>query len=337
MVTGATGRKYQREAIEAYLLTLQPGSAIEAAVHGETVQHALAAFERVDADAIRYQSRYRRTGLLALVGTTMGTLIGACLLIPLDPGSLGLSRGHIGILQTLGLVTGFAAIQWIGWRKPVDRWMANRAEAERLRGTVFQAIVDAPLSPGLAGTEFAKDKFQLLLAAYIHDQLAYFKRTMRRHEQAASRLSPLRVAGVLLTGLAVLLGLGAVLLQAASLGMPLPDGLRSLAEQIVTSGAGRWQLSLATMASSLLAHASARSLMDQDERNVALYRRTTQKVNALLAAQTSAVAAAVAQGDTRTLHDFFSEIRQTLEEEHVAWFDMRPPVDPKIAPAVRVR
>jgi len=327
---------FQRKAIDRSLATFPPGSAIQAIARGPDVEARLAQFEAADQTAIRNQARFRRSGRTALWATTIGTLIGALLLLPLDTWIAGFPRGVVAMLQTVALITTFIAIQWIGWRKPVDAWMTSRAEAERQRAEIFQAVIAAPNPAPGDGQGLPAAKLKLLTDAYIDEQLGYYDAAAQKHARAARRMTPFKLAGYLLTALAFALGGFTILNLLAANGFPMPVWLNGLAADLTVADASRWQLGMGTMASSLLAHASARSQMDQDDRNAALYARTAQNVRDFLAQSRPSAHAAAAAGDQAPLQSFFSQARGLLEVEHVAWFVSTPPQDPRQTPNHRL-
>lgn len=327
--------KYQRAAIEKHLATLSETAPIRAIAHGSDVEAKLAAFEAADERALMEQGRYRWWGRLALRATTFGTLVGALLLLPIDVWIDGLPRSVIGSLQTLALIVTICAVLLINWLKPIDQWMRYRAMAEQLRGQIFAAVVDGKAPNGTAPGALATQKLDLLLAAYVNDQLTYFDTTIRKLKKATSRYSPMRLFSYLLITLAGVLG---VVVAAKSIDLPLPSALQLLIDWLAVPNASRWQLGMATMASSVLAYATARTLMDQDHRNAALYAVTASKLRDFIADHLNSVTTtAAATGDDGALRAFFANARQILEAEHMAWFFSHPPSGPIGTPSYKVK
>ena len=327
---------YQRDAIAAYLATLPAISVLPPIVLSPAVQAKLATFEAADASALRFQSRFRRISTIALWATTIGTLIGALLLFPRVHALNGLPRSIIAVLQTAALIVAFISIQWIGRRKPVEAWMVNRAEAERLRGEIFEAVLDEPAPTAADTAKLAAEKLGLLLAGYGDDQLTYFRRAAERHARAARRLTPLRMTGYLLLAVAVAMGGVATLHIATEAGLALPEWLQSWRNGVVTNDPGLWQLGLGTMASCLIAHASTRALMDQNERIASLYSRTAAKLELIIAERYAGTQTAAAEGDASALYSFLDHIRDVLEQEHAAWLQNRRASDPLHRPEPRI-
>ena len=94
----------------------------------------------------------------------------------------------------------------------------------------------------------------------------------------------------------------------------------------------RWQLGLNTMASALLAFASARSMIHQDDRNAALYRGTLADLDRVRGEQKEAVIAAAERGDEATVAGYTREVQAILDADHRAWRLAREAVDPNAPP-----
>jgi hypothetical protein len=316
--------KYQRDEIDKFLATLPGDAPLRAIVLGAEVQTNLAAFETADVRALTEQTRYWSWGRRGLRATTFGILVGALLLFPLDAWVAGVPRTIIGALQTLALAVTFGATLLITWLKPLDEWMSHRAKAEQLRGKIFAAVLDSAAPANTDAMTLLAQKLDLLLEAHLNDQLHYFDRGIRKHKASASKLSPLRLVGYALIVCAGTLGLAAL---AKGLSVPLPETLRRLVDWLLLPDANRWQLGIATIASGVLAHATARTLMDEDERRAALYAITASKLRKLMDRDLSKVRAAIAVGDDMALQKFFSDARGILEHEHAVWSFVQPSDD----------
>lgn len=324
MARTAEENRFQRAAIAKFIAGQPADAPIRAIVASEAVQKTLTAFEVADDAALAAQARYRCWGRRGLRATTLGIIIGALLLLPLDQWFDGKPRLIVGGLQTLALVFTFAAILLIRWLKPLDQWLTHRAGAEQWRGRLFSAIVNAPAPAGTTAAVLTLQKLDLLTAAHINDQLQFLDDRAGAHRKVASLFSPIRIAGYLLILCAAVLGLAA-LINAA--GVPIPDSLRWLVDVLVLPDANRWQLGITTMASGILAHATARSLMEEDERKAELYTVTAQKLRRLVERDLGKVQAAAARGDEAALKTYFKDARTIMEQEHAVWSFIRPADD----------
>jgi hypothetical protein len=316
----ATSPKYQRDAIDRFLATLPAGAPLRPIVLGPEVQGKLEAFETADARALAEQTRYRTWGRRGIRATTFGILVGALLLFPLDAWVAGTPRTIIGALQTLALVITFGATLFITWLKPLEEWMTHRAEAEQVRGQIFAAALHSPAPPNTEAKALPAQKLGLLMAAHINDQLGFFANRIRQHGRRASKFSPVRLLGYAMIVCAGVLGLAAL---TSALGVPLPHALKRLVDWLVLPDANRWQLGIATIASGVLAHATARTFMDQDERNAALYAITAGKLRTLIQRDLARVETAAETGDETALQTFSADARRILEQEHAVWSFLR--------------
>lgn len=312
--------QYQRGAINAVLATRSPYSVLPAIVNGPKVQDTLTRYEAADEFALEAQNRYRSWARRGLQATTFGVLMGAILLFPLDDVTKGEPRLLVGLLQTLALVATFGAMLVVTWLRPLEQWMSHRAEAERLRGEIFAETLSAPAPEGAAKSELAQDKLELILAAYIREQLNFFERRSRELRRAASKVSPLRVAAYVLIAFGALLGFVAFINLT---GLPVPAFFKKFTDLLSLTDPNRWQLGFTTIASAFLAYASARNLMDEDERKAELYQMTAKKLNCLLDRDLPAVQSAARAGDEGAVGSLFSSARNILQQEHAVWSFIR--------------
>ncbi len=98
----------------------------------------------------------------------------------------------------------------------------------------------------------------------------------------------------------------------------------------------RWQLGLGTLASALLAYASARTLIHQDERNAALYAHTGKRLDDLASTHGNAAILAAARGDGVAVIDYARAAQAILDADHTAWQFHHPPRDPTVGPPPRI-
>ena len=275
----AKPRNYQREAIDQFLSGLPADAPVRAIVRSRAVQDRLDAFGAADADAIDRQARQRFWGRIGRLATTFGTVVGAVLLLPLDQQLKGDPRQIIGTSLTVALVVALGAGLVATWLKPLKQWRSRRAEAEQQRGLIFQTILDSTPMPDSDLQDLAVQKRDLVMAAYIEDQLRFFEKRIREHKAVASDYSPLRILGYLVIGLSVLLGLVSF---AHGKGLAVTDAWRPIAEWLALTETGRWQLGLTTIASGILAYAAARGADYSSARTTAMYQLTATKLHRLM-------------------------------------------------------
>jgi hypothetical protein len=123
-------------------------------------------------------------------------------------------------LQTLALAITFGATLTIRWLKPRDHWITFRAEAERLRSRIFDAILSAAPPAGSDAAATASQRLGLTMSAFVDDQMKFFKKRAVQHGRVASHLSPLRIFGYLLILAAGILGIAAVVNEGITIVTP---------------------------------------------------------------------------------------------------------------------
>lgn len=317
-----------RQALQLHLRDLPAEAPIRAILATPAVEAKLAEFDAADAIAIREQRAYRRLNRFALWSMLVGALIGALVLLPLDTWIDGLPRKTIEALQALALILAVIAVMWSSWRRSVGRWMHSRAQAEALRADVFRAIMQS----GARDKERLQPALACFKDAHLDWQLGFYKKRGREHHHAAGAATPYKMAAYLLTGVSVLLGIVGLANLAAELGISIPyvsGWLRSL----LVPQSGRWQIGLGTMASSLLAFASARSFMDQDDRNAACYELAAAELDRLSGDGLQGATAAARDGRADEVLAFCERIQAVLSAEHLAWIFARPRDAMIVAPA----
>jgi hypothetical protein len=312
--------RYQRAEIDQYVKSLPADAPIRSIVASPAVQGRLTAFEKADDAALIAQARYRTWGRRGLWATTFGVLVGAFLLFPIGPLSSGTPRIVIGAIQTITILITVGATLIITWLKPLDQWMAYRAEAEDGRGKIFDAILNGKGPANGDAKLLAKQKLDLLMAAHINDQLRFFTKRAREHKKVASDFSPLRLIGYFIILCAGGIGLAALV---NGLGIALPGALRTFVDWVAVPEANRWQLGLTTIASGILAHAAARTYLEEDQRKAALYTVTASKLKKIIERELPKAQAAIESGNDEALRKFYLDTRTIMEQEHAVWSFIR--------------
>jgi hypothetical protein len=323
--TGGTVDRQQRRQIERYVASLPADAPLRAIVAASPFTSVLAAYEAVNHSALAAQTHARRSGRTWLAAATLGTIIGAILLTPLS----GLPKA-LGALQTLALAVSLVALWWISRRKPVDRWMVTRAEAERLRRQLFETLIEAPTPAGADATTTLTQKLGCFVAAHLDYQRAFFESSAVKDRAAASQTTPLKLTSYAIFAVAMLFG-ATVLIQAAAERYAVPPNLVALASLVAVADANRWQLALSAIASSLLTYVGARADMDQNERNASRYEATAQLIAKLKETRLPMAQQAAARGDIEGVRAFTREVQTVLAHEHLAWFLSQDPQDERIA------
>lgn len=320
----ARARKKQsdiRDAIDAHLDKLPERALLRDVVASRDIEERLARFDQADTTALKEQKSYRRFGRLALWAMMTGTIIGALLLLPTERWIDGRPRKITEALQALALILTFIAVIWIALRQSVGQWMQSRAAAERTRADVFRAIVRA----GANAKEVLAPALACFKDAHLDWQLGYFNNRGRRHRQSAGNATPFKVVGYLLAAVAVCLGVVGLANLADDLGFPPWPSVRTVVDWLLPYQPARWQLGLGAIASSILAFASARSFMDQDDRNASCYALAAAELQRIRTTDLPRAEAAAAAGNAADVMAFCEKVQAILDAEHLAWVYTRPP------------
>jgi uncharacterized membrane protein len=308
-----------------------PDSPIQAVVASPDIKAKLADFDKADATALQEQRSYRRFGRFALWSMLIGTIIGAVALLPITISSE--LRSFLEASQGLAMMSTFVAVTWIWLRRPAGHWMQSRAAAEMIRGEVFRTLIEA----GAQAKDLLAPALYCFRDAHLKWQLGFYRKRGPEHRRAAGHLTPLRVAGYVLLFAALLCGFAGLVKFAAQWGWSWPP-LAGALEWIPLERPGRWQLGLGAIASSILAFASARSYMDQDDRNATCYELAARELEALERDGLPKAEAAANAGRDDDVRAFCSKVQAVLFAEHNAWLYARPPenVPYRQAPGLRV-
>ena len=214
------------------------------------------------------------------------------------------------------------AVIWLWLRKPAGYWMEFRAEAETIRAEVFRAIIDIGAAKGLLAQ--ALDCFG---DAHLRWQSKFYKRRGPEHDKAAGHMTPVRIVGYLLLLAALVLGFAGLVKMIAEWGLSWQP-LTAAVAWIPLERPGSWQLGLGAMASSILAFASARSYMDQDERNAECYKHAANQLDKLEAHDLPVAEVGAIAGKADEVRAFCEQVQAILSAEHNAWKFMPRPTVP---------
>lgn len=317
----------QRAAITKALANLPAIAPIRSLVGSQAFEDHLAAYEASNAKAVNAQTAYKRWAGFALVLATFATVLAAGTLLPVSALLPAAADRAVSGFQAAANILSLAVVWWLGRAGAIDAWLTRRAETERLRGALFADLVAAPAPPGADIKRLWREKLALFNTAHVDYQRTYFKSAAKRHTQAAGGLSVPRALATFAIVLSIVVGAVAALDGWPTFLQTLAPWLK-LAEEPV-----RWQLGLGTLASALLAYASARTLIHQDERNAALYTHTRTRLDDLVAARGPATEAAASDGDSDAVTAFVNDAQAILDADYTAWQFHRPPADPTVGPA----
>jgi hypothetical protein len=317
----------QRPRIMHHVNRLPAEAPLRVVVADPGLDDRLKLYEDADADANSAQKWFKRWAGLALALMTVATLISSLMLFPIEkmwPESLRW-RGFVSGMQSAANAIALIVVWWLNRSEGVARWIDLRAEAERLRSEYFRALLAAPAT-GATAPELLSQKLALIEFAHHDYQRGYLASAISKHADGASRRARPRRLSTAATLVAILIGLLAAWAAIRSQDAVLQAILALIDDPI------RWQLGLNTMASALLAFASARSMIHQDDRNAALYRGTLADLDRVRGEQRQVVIAAAERGDEAMVAGYAREVQAILDADSRAWRLAREAVDPNAPP-----
>lgn len=154
--------------------------------------------------------------------------------------------------------------------------------------------------------------------AQLDWQLAYYTRRGGRHRRSAGNTAPRKLLGYLILAVAVVIGAVSFLNLVATFEWAwLP--IKTAAQWLPLEHSGRWQLGLGVMATSILAFASARSFLDQDDRHAVLCELAAERLEEIRREGTAKADAAAASGDADAVVAFCRSAQGIMSAEHLAW------------------
>lgn len=324
-------RHGQGPTIEKHKATLAADAPLRTMLESQAFRDHLVGYEQMNRSAIKAQSRYRRWGLVALSLATLATLLAALTLLPISTLFPHDATRYVSGLQFAANAFSLLIVWQLNRTGAIDSWMTSRAEAERLRGMLFAELLRAPDPPGADPSKTWQEKLELLEAAHLGYQQAYFESAARRNTTSARRLSLPRRLALAAIALAGVIGAITFLDWWPRDFTNLVPWLKLVEEPI------RWQLGLNTFASGLLAFASAHAMIHQNERNAVLFRRSAEQLAALRASEGKATADAARRGDGGQVLAYAQKAQAILEADHIVWQLNRPPANPLGGPPSSLR
>lgn len=306
---------------ESHAATLPPtAGALSRVLLAPGLRAIMQAFNAADAEAGAAQKRYKRLAKLSAIASFLAVAIASLLLLPraaiVPPGLLtAASFTQFGLLAA-----SFLTSIWIGFAKPYDVWMRERAKAETKRIELFDAVVAATEPP--QGTELALLPLQLeYVRRYQLDvQRAYYAGRGRQHRRAALQGAIWRVASLAIIG-AALVPVVANMRNADWLPSGLAAWFALLPPPVELSQ--RLFLSLGLIGGALQGLLAAYALLGQDERNAARYLDTSRNLEDLAGRPLEEARAAAAQGQEGPVLAFVALLHQQISSEHREWMALR--------------
>jgi hypothetical protein len=326
-------RSDQRNVLETHA----KGSPVLAAwlAQSETIG-ALDRFDAAEDKAARRQKRYIATARRATIFSTVGAVMAAVVLLPLERLLGHQPPSWLGLVQLLFVAMAFVSIWRIGLRKLLKRWMVARADAEERRADLFRALMRADL-PAISDADAPLvAKLKAFEACHLAYQRGYYARRSTQLARASSNVAPMKLVGYVMITLSAAVSAIVGLDIIRGMGFGLPPWLVAVADIHVPDPA-RMQLGLGALASAALSFASAWTLINQDESNAARYAHTLGRLDALAAKERAGAEAAAREGRAPEVIAFTDRVQAIFDAEHGVWVTARPPAHPAAGPGPALR
>lgn len=269
-------------------------------------------YERIDGQAVRARDEFKtwasrmRWSILAAASAS-GFLAAKASWAAILGGDEFLSRSWtvvFGIVAVCAGIYAWICQQHVDRRNLLKNWMEKRADAETRRHVYFLTVCREAVDE----QRHASPRTLHILLEYVRrylllEQCAYYEQRGSEHQRQADRLLSASWyalgAGMLINGVAVVIGLGNERLAAISV--------------------------FALVANTLAAVLVNKEATDQDRRNAERYGRTRDALTYALS-QVDGVHRALDQGDRGKLVRFVEAVVEPLSAEHRQWlasFDAR--------------
>lgn len=306
---------------QAHAAALSPSaSALKRVLSQDKIKEIMNNFNMADALAIASQKQYRFWGRAGIYAIAIAAIIGTALILRVDE-KFGVEVKWAALTVEYGvLLLAFLIAQWLGIKRPFERWMQKRGTAEILRVQLFDEVTQA--QEPLRENELPLLPLQLeYFRRYQLDvQRAYYNGRGKQHAQAAGSSKKWMLGSSLLTVLwALIAGAAAIHLLAQQGIMNLPNWLQAMQLEKFE----RWIMALGVVASSLYAASASRSLMDLDARNAARYQTTSENLEHITETLLEETRQAAKNGDRDKVLGFIRLVQNQISSEHREWVMLR--------------
>lgn len=277
-------------------------------------------YEAADRAARSAQLHYKRCAMFAAVASFLAILIASVMLL-VRPGVLPPVLSTIALVAQFSfLVLSILASLWLGWRRPYEAWMQQRAEAETLRIRLFRRIVESEESANEGELPALPLQLEYFRRFQLDVQRNYYDKRGRQHRAAVTR-------GLLWRGVALVLIVSASLPVLWTLqgnewfSAVIETWLDSLPPQ--DEWVQRLFLCLGLVGGALQGLLAAYALISYDERNAARYRDTLRNLEDLAARPLDEARNAAALGQRDRVLAFVALCHEQISSEHREWVSLR--------------
>lgn len=291
------------------------------------LEQIIDAFETADNAALAAQAKYKMVARFAAIASFISIALAAIMLLPRTGAvSEAATTAAVGA-QFSCLALSLVASLWLGWRKPFEAWMQQRAEAETQRIRLFRRVTEADEPVNATELPLLPLQLEYFRRFQLDVQRLYYDKRGCQHRAAVRRRLIWR-------------GLALILIACAALPVLwtfqgkdwLPQSMTPLLATMPpkTELAQRVFLCLGLVGGAMQGLLAAQSLISYDERNGARYHDTWQNLEALSGRPLDEARNAAAQGDRERVLTLIALAHEQISSEHREWVSLRS-VSPELS------
>lgn len=270
--------------------------------------------------AQRAQKRYKLFMRLSALSSLGAMVLAAALLLAYAQVSQSNLLPFLSAVQGGLLLLSFMFSLLVAYRRPFDAWMRERATAEHLRISLFNRIIAAREANDAGELPYLQLKLEYFRRYHLDVQRKYYRERGQQHRNAVVRASILRWLGTLMI---VVAGAPVILrhffpdLHTLMFEIGLLDWARDGDLQ------QRFLIAMSTTGAALQGFLVASNLINQDERNAARYKSTSENLEALASRPLDEARAAATAGDEQSVQTFAALVQEQISSEHREWVSLR--------------
>lgn len=300
---------------------LPEAGALRRVLERPEIAEFIAGYETSNPAAGGWQKIYRRWSRLAFVCRFGAIAVGAIALL-FVAGTIAGPGLTLALTVEYALIVGSLVASFIlAIRKPFEKWMQARGQAENARLDIFKFATEAEEAPRAGELPLLPLQLEYFRRYQLDVQRLYYRGRGAEHAKGARKI---RLARWLATGLvafaAVPAGLGLLATWAPPL---LPAALIPAADIARSHGMHTVLLVLGIITSALADMVAALSLANLDLRNSVRYLSNADNLDALREKYLDAARAAAADGNKDKVADFIELAQMYISSEHREWVLVR--------------
>ncbi len=301
-------------------------------LESETIRLIMQDYIKADADAGRYQKIYKRWGQAGIRFPLYATIVGVIFLLPMPwQETSGFIKWLAVLVQFFFLFLIFWISAWLSWRKPFEKWMLYRGEAEIARINLFDSVMAADETRKPGELPLLPLKLEYFIRYQLDVQRDYYKDRGLEHEAASGQTKFwkwMKRIFIVIWGFIALFAF-TFFLSGIFGADQTPAFLKYFDLSGLPAKFESWVLAFGIIISALYSQRAARSLMNMDVRNAARYKVVSANLEELTLKDLENARQAALQDDTITVAHFVEKIHNQISSEHKEWIILRPHITPE--------